>query len=502
MMKNKKVLLVTAKEAFDAVKKYSGMSGTPARIHISGTDVAALISRESLVGELSGINLDDISIILLPGSVQWDAEVIEKEVGIPCFKGPVNAANLPALLDEIKEIELSTVNPADAVIGEKIKKRLRGEFREMKKYRYEFGKNYIHLLAEIESAPKLSEGELKRWARYYEDSGADMIDIGMTAGGGNEDKIPKIVETIKEVTGLPVSIDTLDEAEILSGVDSGVDLILSLDETNLETASSIDVSVVVIPRNKQGTIPKGVDERVTLLEDLVEKVSDLNKSLRGKNRIIADPVLDPLNFGFTGAVASYYEFRKKNPGMPMLMGVGNVTELLDADSVGVNALLMGAASELNIDIVFTVEASAKCRGSVKELDTARKMMYLARKHNQLPKDLGIDLLVLKDKKRVEDIIDPQIEEIDFVKVKKTPIKELEKGMFRIYLEGGEIKAVYYEGKKPKMGFRGKDAKDMYKTAVHRIKVSTEHAAYLGKELGKAETALKLGKNYIQDTELF
>ena len=75
-------------------------------------------------------------------------------------------------------------------------------------------------------------------------------------------------------------------------------------------------------------------------------------------------------------------------------------------------------------------------------------------------------------------------------------------MFRIYLEGGEIKAVYYEGKKPKIGFRGKDARDMYKTVVHRIKISTEHAAYLGKELGKAELALKLGKNYIQDTELF
>ena len=116
--------------------------------------------------------------------------------------------------------------------------------------------------------------------------------------------------------------------------------------------------------------------------------------------------------------------------------------------------------------------------------------------------MGIDLLTLKDKRWVEDIIDPQIKDVDFVKVKKTRIKELEKGMFRIYLDGNEIKAVYYDGKNPKIGFAGKDARDMYKTIVQEIKISTEHAAYLGKELGKAETALKLGKNYIQDTGLF
>jgi dihydropteroate synthase len=36
----------------------------------------------------------------------------------------------------------------------------------------------------------------------------------------------------------------------------------------------------------------------------------------------------------------------------------------------------------------------------------------------------------------------------------------------------------------------------------KLASSPEHFYYLGKELWKAKTALKLGKDYIQDEELF
>jgi hypothetical protein len=36
---------------------------------------------------------------------------------------------------------------------------------------------------------------------------------------------------------------------------------------------------------------------------------------------------------------AFKEFAAKNPDVPLFVGVSNVTELMDADSVGVNAFL-------------------------------------------------------------------------------------------------------------------------------------------------------------------
>ncbi len=49
---------------------------------------------------------------------------------------------------------------------------------------------------------------------------------------------------------------------------------------------------------------------------------------------------------------------------------------------------------------------------------------------------------------------------------------------------------------------GKIAEEVYNTIIREGFVSRmEHAAYLGKELEKAEIAMKLGKKYVQDDPL-
>ena len=75
-----------------------------------------------------------------------------------------------------------------------------------------------------------------------------------------------------------------------------------------------------------------------------------------------------------------------------------MTELFDADSIGMNALLAGMAMEIGAAIIFTSEHSDKTLGSVREMRRATEMMVLA-KDRPYPKDLGIDLLVLKEKRR-------------------------------------------------------------------------------------------------------
>lgn len=51
--------------------------------------------------------------------------------------------------------------------------------------------------------------------------------------------------------------------------------------------------------------------------------------------------------------------------------------------------------------------------------------------------------------------------------------------------------------------KGRTAREILQTAIDLGLVSRlDHAAYLGRELEKAEIALKLGRCYMQDVELF
>ena len=95
---------------------------------------------------------------------------------------------------------------------------------------------------------------------------------------------------------------------------------------------------------------------------------------------------------------AFQEFAERNPNVPLFVGVSNVTELFDADSVGVNALLARLSSEVGASILLATEKSNKAKGTVTEEVAAAKMMFLAKKRGSVPKDLGIDLLILKDKR--------------------------------------------------------------------------------------------------------
>lgn len=202
---------------------------------------------------------------------------------------------------------------------------------------------------------------------------------------------------------------------------------------------------------------------------------------------------------------SFYELREVDPELPMLMGVGNVIELYDADSVGIAALLVGAASELGASLVLTVEASDKTWGNVAEVRKARDMMMISRMRSTVPKDLGLDLLILKEKRKIFDPYDEKVEEVVRT-VRGSTQKKLEpdpKGFFKIFVDKSEVVAVFYAGGLQKIVIRGKTAEQMCNEIIERGIVSElEHAAYLGRELQKAEVALRTGRSYLQEKELF
>ncbi|MBI2143699.1 DUF4346 domain-containing protein [Candidatus Woesearchaeota archaeon] len=76
-----------------------------------------------------------------------------------------------------------------------------------------------------------------------------------------------------------------------------------------------------------------------------------------------------------------------------------------------------------------------------------------------------------------------------------------RGFFVIKVEKGEIIAEHRlkDGRKTRYEFRGNRAEEIYRRILNENLISMlDHAAYLGKELARAEIALKEGRNYVQE----
>ena len=265
------------------------------------------------------------------------------------------------------------------------------------------------------------------------------------------------------------------------------------------------MAVVVIPTNqREGYFPEKVEDRIRFLEEIMEKAMRL-----GMKKLIADLILEPSNV--VESMVAFRDFAVRHPEVPLFVGVSNVTELIDADSVGVNALLARLSSEVNASILLATEKSSKAKGTVREEVIASKMMFLAKKRGSVPKDLGIDLLVLKDKRKHEEIYDEELEknaQVTMANEESVQAAFDPRGMFRITLDrdAGTIVALHFttdKAEKPNHIVKGKTAEAIYAKIVEMGLVTRlDHAAYLGSELTKAEVALRTGKEYIQDIALF
>ena len=246
-----------------------------------------------------------------------------------------------------------------------------------------------------------------------------------------------------------------------------------------------------------------IHARVKMLESLIIKAKKL-----GFSKVIGDLILEPSNV--LESFIAYHDFAIKNPNVPLLVGVANVTELMDADSVGLNALLARLCSEVNASILLSTQKSTKTKGSIKETVTASKMMFLAKKRSSIPKGLGLDLLTLKDKNSNEEPYNRALEFQSKVIVSEDSKLALmdPAGMFKITVDREEEMLVALHFKttqldKPVSVIKGKTAEKVYSKIVALGLVSLlDHAAYLGRELGKAEIALRAGKVFVQDEPLF
>lgn len=480
------------------------------------------LEEEVIIKSINGcqdLPYTDVDMIITPGLIQEDVKLLDELISIKTYKGPTNAADIEFTLDIIGDVELSTKKPANILIRQRQYEKsmqLIDDANNIEKHgdylnsdantmigNIPTGLDFpMRILGEIANAPTLSDDELIERVAYYIDSGADMIDVGLHAGGDDPKMAYHLVKLIKDnFSDVTVSIDTLNSREIKRALDAEADLVLSLDHGNYmkikDEIKAHNAKAVILPTNySKNIIPKTPKEKIDSLNKLDMLCSDIVT--------IADPLLDPINSpSLSESIVTCYEYRRQNPEKLLFFGVGNVTELLDCDSNGANAVLSGIAMELGVSILFTPEASLKTKSSINELKVASNMMYVAKEKNSIPKDMGINLIKYKDSYRKDDL---QIDTTDIPEIKAVADGKFipdYKGSFKIIVEDNLIKAVLFKNYEKSAVITATTAQAIYEEILRRDLISRiEHAAYLGMELQKAEFALKLNKQYIQDFPLF
>ncbi len=475
-----------------AEKVVKGSVGQAADVLVLDIDVAALMTppllKKAYVEHVRRL-ARAYDVILIPGSSNTTGfSSLADELNTTIVLGPKQAYDLSLVLNSFDDSPLSLNEPADRIILEKRKNdalRLLIELERSATYDFKIrdkkigGNSRMKVLAEIIDAPFVDS---KRIAEQHIRNGADIIDIGIPLGT-TENEVMQTFAKVNEVTGqhnVATSVDSLDPALICAGIDAGAELVLSFTSENAREIGPLiaerDIATVVLPHDS----------------DVCSSVA-LARSYQIR-KIIADPVLYPIGVGAADSLAEYRRVRSLSR-LPLFLGVGNIVELMEADSVGANALLAGLALELGVSILFTPEYSDKARGSVRELKTAAQMMQLAQFKGGPPKDLGIDLLQLKERRRRPEYVvtsrnvynakgfDPEI---------FTPDPQ---GNFVIGIKDGLIYARHDTG----TTIQGDSAEMILKTIFElELVSSTAHAGYVGRELKQAEIALKLGRSYAQD----
>jgi len=512
-----RVLIVTGKAAEDIIRKAVAYSKTRHCINIVVTPIpiAAFLTTEYIANYLRnlGIKASDYDYILLPGLSRGSGKIVEETIGIKAVKGTINAYDLIDLL-KIDDLSiLSSDEPADSVLHNVLENSVRSILIDIEKsldnsnsvsvggVKVPINPPPIRVAAEVAEAHTLSIDKLVKEVSRLVESGADIISIGFEAYNPHPDIVKNVVWLLKKEFDVAIAIDTSIPSEIDVAIESGADMVINVDLTNIEKISKVDRSVAIVTTPREpvsGDVPNDVDERVLLLKKSIDAVK-----ARGFEKVFADAILDIPIKTFRSMLA-FHKFKSLYPEIPMFMGIGNVTELIDADSVGVNAILTMFAQEIGVSVLLTVEKSVKAKGSTLECKVASQMASIAKIKNSPPKDIGLSLLILKDKRLYEDIYKDGVDEVIYAFDEDKPYTLDPMGIFKIGIdrENDYIEALYI-GRKGKILIKGRSAKAIrYEIASKELVSQISHALYLGQELAKAEIALKLGKNYLQDVPLF
>lgn len=489
-----KILLITGLFAAPMVKEaVNNISDKEFKIDVKVLNypIASLMTTKYIAENLKGISKNDYDYIIIPGLSIGDASVIESVTGIPTYKGTEDAYNIPVLLKALKEgIKLSKTEPADKLLRISREEEINSILSNLEKegeYAFEINGVKIPMIpppfrvfleVDVNNYNIDDVEEIKK--------NVDVVVVGFPAGHDDLDDLRRHMRKFIDL-GLPVGIDSASNRELIEGVNLGASFVFNLNELNIDKLEGIRKQAAFI------VAPFTTENKLEVTTNLIKKAKE-----KGYEKIIGDVILSPPLVGLTQSIMDYYILKKNFPKVPMLMGFLNVTELIDADSVGINAILTSIAAELGVSCILTMERD-KTRNSAYEIKKASQMISLALKMRRFPKDLGIDLLILKDKKYYDGEVRPEGEVIE---VKDQVSMERDKAGYAVIFKEKDKVGVVWRGKR-KLTIVGEDGLSVGRRLIKEVgEISPQHALYIGYELSKAEIASALRKTYIQDKPLF
>ena len=432
-----KILFLTgslAEKPLTQVLREMDAAGFEWRVHNLGLKVAALMTADMIQRRLT--DTGDAERILVPGRCRGDLDALTQHFGIPVERGPEELMDLPRFFG------------------------LEGKAPDLSEYD-------VRIFAEIVDAPNLTPQAILQRAEAYAADGADVIDLGCLPAT----PFPHLAESVAalKAAGYRVSVDSMQDDELLAGGRAGADYLLSLHEENLWIADEVASTPVLIPA------------RPGDLASLQRAMGQLDERRRA---YIADPILDPIHFGFTDSIVRYHRLREQHPEAEIMMGVGNITELTEADTTGINAIMMGMISELRITNILTTQVSPHCRSAVREADRARRIMHWARRENSLPKQIDGGLTAVHELKPFP---------YSFAQVRELAAA-IRDPNYRIQVSSEGVHLFNRDGLATH-----DDPFDFYPALG--VENDGGHAFYLGVELARAQIARQLGKRYVQDQPL-
>jgi dihydropteroate synthase-like protein len=433
---SERLLFVTGKLAAPALRDTLGRADLPFDydVAVMKITVAALMTTDWIARRLDVP--EAVTRIMIPGMCEGEIEVLSERFGIPAEKGPADLKALPSWFGQ-----------ADA--------------------RESFGERDIRVFAEINHVPRLDRDQIFAVAEYYRDSGADVIDLGLSLGRNWLREGPRVIAELRDA-GFELSIDTLDPDEILMADEAGVQYVLSLNSANRHLAERLSATPVLIPDTPEDL--DSLDETIAHLEAL------------GKPYLV-DPIIEPIGAGFAQSLGRYLDVRRRHPDAEMFMGIGNLTELTEADTTGVTAMLIGFCQELGIRNVLTTEVINWAGGAVREAVIAAELMHFAHARGTPPKHIDSRLLTVKDEE-FRPYAEAELREL---------YAEVTDPNYRIFVDADWIYVFNAD-----RFVKGTDFNEIFDELG--VDEAT-HAFYLGKELMKATIARALRKNYRQESPL-
>jgi dihydropteroate synthase-like protein len=403
-------------------------------VHVLSIQVAGLMTADMIRRRLPAPRGADR--VVIPGRCRGELDALTAHFGVPFVRGPDDLKDLPQFFGR------------------------RGTSPDLSRFD-------TRIFAEIVDAPEMSVAAILEQAKAYRDAGADVIDLGCLP----QTPFPHLEEAVHALhqAGHRVSVDSMETEELLRGGRAGADFLLSLKHETLWIADEV------------GSVPVLIPSQPGNMSSLYRAIEAMRRSGRD---FLADSILDPIHFGFAESIVRYHALRRKYPEVRIMMGTGNLTELTDADTPGMQALLMGIGSELRISAILTTQVSAHCQGVVREADAARRMMYAAREDSSLPRAFGEALLALRS-------LDPFPDSVEEIAATAAQIRD---PSFRIQISPEGLHVYNRDGLRT--------ATDPFKLLpVLGLEHDGSHAFYMGAELARAQIAWQLGKRYVQDREL-